>query len=102
MKKSLRNKNLESFWKESQILQQLDHPNIVKFIGINESETRIFIMMELAKGGQLQHMIQERTKAGKPLSDEEAATVMRSIYAGLRYIHLKDIVHRDLKPGNCL
>lgn len=56
-------------------------------------------MMELVRGGQLQNLIAERKKAGKPLTDEEAASIMKGIFEGLRYIHLKDIVHRDLKPG---
>lgn len=99
MKKSLRSRNLEDLRKESQILQQLDHPNIVKFIAIHESDTRIFIVMELVRDGQLQALIRERNKAGKPFSDEEASKLMRSIFAGLRYIHSKDVVHRDLKPG---
>jgi len=99
MKKSLKSKNLESLWKESHILQQMNHPNIVKFVAINESETRIFLVMELVRGGQLKTLIQERNKKGQPLSDEEAATVMRSLFSGLQYIHGKDIIHRDLKPG---
>lgn len=99
MKKSLRSKNLENFGKESKILQQMNHPNIVKFVAINESETRIFLVMELVRGGQLKALMDQRNKSGNPLTDEEAATIMKSIFAGLQYIHLKDIVHRDLKPG---
>ncbi len=77
----------------------MNHPNIVKFVAINESETRIFLVMELVRGGQLKALMDQRNKSGNPLTDEEAATIMKSIFAGLQYIHLKDIVHRDLKPG---
>jgi len=102
LKKSLRSKNLENLGKESKILQQMNHPNIVKFVAINESETRIFLVMELVRGGQLKALMEERNKSGNPLTDEEAATIMKSIFSGLQYIHLKDIVHRDLKPENIL
>ena len=99
MKRSLKPKYLESLMKEAQILKQLNHPNIVQFLTIHESETRLFLVMELGKGGQLQLLIKERNKAGKPLNDEEASVILKSIFSGLQFIHSKDIIHRDLKPG---
>lgn len=54
--------------------------------------------MELIEGGQLDDFIEERRKQGKPITDVEAASIMRGIFAGLQYIHSKDVVHRDLKP----
>lgn len=88
--------------KEAAILQQLNHNNIVKFVKIIESETRVFLVMELVKGGQLQEYIEERNKQNNPIKDEEAATIMRAIFSALQEIHTKDIVHRDLKPRNQL
>ena len=86
--------------KEAEILGQLRHPNIVKFERIIESETRAFLVMEIIKGGQLQEYIDERKKQNLPITDEEAATIMRAIFSGLQEIHSKDIIHRDLKPRN--
>lgn len=56
--------------------------------------------MEIIKGGQLQEYIDERRKQNRPITDEEAATIMRAIFSGLLEIHNKDIIHRDLKPRN--
>ena len=85
--------------KEADILRQLNHTNIVKFIKIIESETRVFLVMELVNGGQLQEYIEERRKQGIPFTDEEVSTIMRSIFSALQNIHSKDVIHRDLKPG---
>lgn len=79
-------------------MQQLNHKNIVKFERILESETRVFLVMELVHGGSLQDYIEQRNKDGNPIKDEEAASMMKSILAALHYIHSKDIIHRDLKP----
>ena len=84
--------------KEADILQQLNHNNIVKFERILESETRVFLVMELVQGGSLQDYIEQRNKEGNPIKDEEAASIMKSILSALHYIHSKDIIHRDLKP----
>jgi serine/threonine protein kinase len=96
MKKDLCN----SFLKEGEILGQLDHPNIVKFVKVMETETRFFLVMELIECGSLKAFMEERFKEGKPFSDEEAATIMKAIFSAVKYIHSKNIVHRDIKPGN--
>lgn len=87
---------------EAEILSQLNHPNIVKFVKILESDTKIFLVMEWVKGGRLMDFISERNKLHNPLTDQEASLVMKSILSGVEYIHSKDILHRDLKPGRVL
>ena len=88
----------DSFMKEADILRQLNHTNIVKFVKIMESDTRVFLVMELVQGGQLQEYIEERKEKGIPFTDEEVATIMRSIFSALQNIHANDVIHRDLKP----
>ena len=55
--------------------------------------------MELIKGGQLKALVEERHKAGNPLSDEEVSNIMKHIFLAVEHIHQLDIVHRDLKLG---
>ena len=54
------------------------------------------------KGGNLQDLIEKRNSNNQSFSEEEAATIMKSILNGVKYLHLKDIIHRDLKPHNIL
>ena len=89
----------DSFKKEAEILSQLNHHNIVKFVKFHETEKRIFLVMELVKDGQLKTLINDRAKEGKPFNDEEAAVIIKGIISALQYMHSKDVIHRDLKPG---
>ncbi|CAG9330725.1 unnamed protein product [Blepharisma stoltei] len=82
---------------ESEILSSLDHPNIVKFLHVRESDNRIFIGMEYIRGGNLSDLIQNKT-----ISESKAAKIMTGIFRAVEYLHNRGIVHRDLKPANIL
>ncbi|CAG2106084.1 unnamed protein product, partial [Medioppia subpectinata] len=61
--------------------------------------TRVFIVMELATGGDLQDMID---KLKRPVDDSKARVIFRQVAEGLKYIHNEGVVHRDLKCDNVL
>ena len=58
--------------------------------------------MEMIKGGQLKEFIDMRRAKNKPIKDEEASVIMKSILDAVRYMHSKEIIHRDLKPGTAI
>jgi serine/threonine protein kinase len=89
----------DSILKEAEILQQLNHPNIVKFIKVIETEKRILLVMELIRGGQLKSLVKERVAENNPINDLEASIIMKHIFSALECIQGKEIVHRDLKLG---
>ena len=96
-----KNKLSESFLKklrnEASLLSLLDHPNIVKFNSVKESNSRIFISMEYLRGGTLTSII-----TSKRLSDKTCSKIMKSLLSGVSYLHQNGIIHRDLKPDNIL
>ena len=81
---------------EAQLMEKLDHENIVKFIRLKETEKFVCCEIELLRGGSLKDRLTER------FSESDAATVMKALFSALSYIHAKEIVHRDIKPENIL
>src|SRR5512136_4761 len=88
---------LARFQREAQVLASLNHPNIATLYGLEESEGKRFIVMELVEGQTLA----ERLLKG-PLPVDEALEVCRQIAEGLEAAHEKGMIHRDLKPGNVM
>jgi len=83
------------FRREAQVLAALNHPNIAAIYGLEETEGRVALVMELVPGEDLA----ERLKRGR-LPIDEALAISRQIAEALEEAHEKGIVHRDLKPAN--
>lgn len=85
---------------EMEMLKQLDHPNIIKFLGdeVDEDAGVLRIFMDLVSGGSVKSIL---TTFG-PLQESQAATFTYQTLCGLEYLHSKSIVHRDVKGDNLL
>lgn len=84
---------------EMGILQQSNHPNVVRLFDTFETEKHICFVMELCSGGDLFSYIKKRRR----LKEEVARFFFRQIVEGLAYIHnVKLVVHRDIKLENIL
>jgi Protein kinase domain/WD40-like Beta Propeller Repeat len=85
------------FGREAKLLAVLNHPNIAAIHGLEESEGKRFLVLELAEGETLQARLDRGA-----LSVEEALETCCQIAEGLEAAHERGIVHRDLKPGNIM
>jgi serine/threonine protein kinase len=83
------------FAREAKALASLNHPHIAAIHGLEESNGRSFLVMELVPGQTLDDRIDHR-----PLPLAEALAIARQIAEALEAAHEKGIVHRDLKPAN--
>jgi calcium-dependent protein kinase len=74
----------------------LDHPNIIKLYETYEDQSTIYMVLELATGGELyDHLID-----ADHYSEKEAAEYFYHMCQSINYCHNHDICHRDLKLEN--
>lgn len=83
---------------EIEILSMLDHPNIIKVFEYFSDKKFFYLVVELAKGGELY----EKLYHIQYFNERDAAIIMSQILSAVCYLHSKGIVHRDLKPENLL
>ena len=76
----------------------LRHPNIVAAYDFGRQNNRLFFVMELLEGQDLQTYIEKQGK----LDEATAWGLARQAAWGLAHAVEHGIVHRDIKPGNLL
>ena len=89
---------LGRFQRESRLLTQLDHPNVVRAFQVGDSGGRHFIVMEFLEGETLDEVLSRRKK----LPVGEAVRLVRQALDGLQHLHDRRMVHRDVKPSNLM
>jgi serine/threonine protein kinase len=97
-KKQCKNKII-AIKKEIAILQQLNHKNIVRFLGHLETDANLFIKMEHIKGGTLKTFMSKRYNT---LTELEISIILKNLLEAVNFLHGRDITHRDIKPENVM
>lgn len=97
-KLQLSKKHYENLLSEIEIMKTIDHRNVVKFLGKEESERHIYLVLEYCAGGDLSQLIR---RIGR-LSEAMALRFTKQLAAGLKYLRDRQLIHRDLKPQNLL
>ncbi|CAF0909350.1 unnamed protein product [Adineta steineri] len=94
------NKAIDDCKREVFLLQQLDHPNIIKYISHFIDNNDLYIVLELARAGDLSKMFRSFRKRNILLKEKIIWKFFCQITCGLEYMHSKRIMHRDIKPAN--
>lgn len=84
--------------REIQVLKRLRHPHCISLLEAIETNSRIYLITNLAENGDLLEYIRENGA----MPDNEARRLFRQLTAATEYFHSLGIVHRDLKCENLL
>lgn len=88
---------LRRFERESLVVAQLNHPNIVEVYDYGQTPTGgAWVVMELIKGATLR----DEMNRLKKLPAKLAARLFEQLFDGVAAAHALGVIHRDLKPEN--
>lgn len=99
-------KPLEHFEREAQVLSQLNHPSIPRYLDYIEhrepgASVSSFYLVQTWVGGV---SLGERVRRGDRFSEAEALQIARQVLDILHYLHSLNppLIHRDIKPDNLI
>lgn len=84
--------------REIRVLKKIRHNNVLSLLEVIETNTRMYIITDLAANGDLLEYI----RSHGALAEEKSRKMFRQLVNGVLYIHKNEIVHRDLKCENIL
>ena len=89
---------------ELEVLEELDHPHVVRVIELLEDNNEYYVVMELLPDGNLLDFLNNISKKKVSFTERDAANLTHQILLALSYMHghIPAIVHRDLKLENIM
>jgi len=102
-------KHMNQIKKEIRMLQSLQHPHIVRYLGAQlerdedastdtEEVIALYIFLEYIAGGSLDKLLRKFGAFKEPT----IRRYTKQILMGLQYLHEQKVIHRDIKGGNIL
>ncbi|CAI0405069.1 unnamed protein product [Linum tenue] len=83
--------------REISVMRRVKHLNVLQLYEVMASKTKIYFVIEYAKGGELFNKV-----AKGRLKEDAARKYFRQLINAVEFCHGKGVFHRDLKPENLL
>lgn len=84
-------------FQEVRCMKLVQHPNVVRLYEVIDTQTKLYLILELGDGGDLYDYIMKHEQG---LGEDSARKYFRQIVEAISYCHKLHVVHRDLKPEN--
>ncbi|KAK7886824.1 hypothetical protein WMY93_026445 [Mugilogobius chulae] len=84
-------------FQEVRCMKLVQHPNIVRLYEVIDTQTKLYLILELGDGGDMFDYIMKHEEG---LTEELAKKYFAQIVHAISYCHRLHVVHRDLKPEN--
>eukprot|EP01117_Protostelium_nocturnum_P010373 TRINITY_DN3731_c0_g1_i1.p1 TRINITY_DN3731_c0_g1~~TRINITY_DN3731_c0_g1_i1.p1 ORF type:complete len:1471 (-),score=432.14 TRINITY_DN3731_c0_g1_i1:79-4491(-) len=84
---------------EIKLLQGLNHPNVVRLLGLHKVDDNFYMVLEYMEKGSLDRYLQRNAYEIQP---DDLLIMCFDLCKGMKYIQQKGIIHRDLAARNLL
>ncbi|XP_037528394.2 tyrosine-protein kinase SYK [Rhipicephalus sanguineus] len=91
----------EEIMNEAQTMAQLDHPHIVRLIGISQGQS-LMLVMELAPLGPLNRFLRLNRSQLRQDGAGRVLALASQVCGAMAYLEARQLVHRDLAARNVL
>ena len=106
----------KEFFREANLMQTFDHPNIIRLFGVCIEQEPLCIIFELMELGDLNNLLRQNSPKRynsspslsrsllqqQQFSTQQLVCFSVDIAAGLEYLSQNHYVHRDMATRNCL
>jgi len=89
---------VDRFRQEARISAQINHPNVVRTLHVDEQGELIYLVMDFIAGKTARDLVDTKGPLMLPL----ALQIIHDATLGMQAAHAHHVIHRDIKPDNIL